>query len=109
MYNGIDVSFMISIYAGKNFLVWAGPTPMISISTPELIREVFTKMHDFQKAKFSPIFDKLFPGLVSYEGEKWAQHRKIINPAFHMEKLKVFTILFSNLLPMIPTFSMIKN
>ncbi|CAO2818237.1 unnamed protein product [Amaranthus hypochondriacus] len=84
----------MSIYAGKNFLVWAGPTPMISISTPELIREVFTKMHDFRKAKFSPIFDKLFPGLVSYEGEKWAQHRKIINPAFHMEKLKLMLPAF---------------
>lgn len=82
--------------------------PVISIAKPELIKEAFTNMHDFQKAKFSPIFDKLFPGLVSYEGEKWAQHRKIINPSFHMEKLKVFTITFSYL-PMIPTISMIKN
>ena len=80
--------------AGKVFFVWVGPMPVISISKPELIKEAFTNMHDFQKAKFSPIFDKLFPGLVSYEGQKWAQHRKIINPAFHTEKLKVFTLTF---------------
>ncbi|CAO2818235.1 unnamed protein product [Amaranthus hypochondriacus] len=78
-----------SINFGKTFFVWAGPTPMITIRNPELIREVFTKMHDFQKAKFNPIFDKLFPGLGSYEGEDCAQHRKIINFAFHMEKLKL--------------------
>jgi len=29
------------------------------------------------------------PGLVSYHGEKWTKHRRIVNPAFHMEKLKV--------------------
>lgn len=77
------------MYVGKTFFVWAGPTPMVSITNPELIREVFTKMHDFQKAKFNPIFDELFPGLGSYEGEDCAQHRKIINLAFHMEKLKI--------------------
>jgi cytochrome P450 len=28
-------------------------------------------------------------GLSNHEGEKWAVHRKIINHAFHLEKLKV--------------------
>ncbi|XP_024159576.1 cytochrome P450 72A15 isoform X2 [Rosa chinensis] len=27
-------------------------------------------------------------GLISYEGEKWAKRRRIINPTFHVEKLK---------------------
>ncbi|CAO2818234.1 unnamed protein product [Amaranthus hypochondriacus] len=83
-----------SVRFGKVFFVWVGPMPVISIAKPELIKEAFTNMHDFQKAKFSPIFDKLFPGLVSYEGEKWAQHRKIINRVFHTEKLKLMLSAF---------------
>lgn len=46
-------------------------------------------MHEFRKTKVNPIFEKLIPGMVSYEGDKWAKHRRLINPAFHIEKLKV--------------------
>ncbi|KMT10535.1 hypothetical protein BVRB_5g116590 [Beta vulgaris subsp. vulgaris] len=79
---------------GKDYFVWAGPMPMVSIAKPELIREAFTNMQEFQKAKFNPVMDKLFPGLVRYEGEKWAKHRKIINPVFHLEKLKLMLPAF---------------
>lgn len=81
--------------AGKDYIVWLGPIPMIHISKPELIREAFIKTNEFKKPKVNPVFDKLFPGVVSYEGEKWAKHRKIINPAFHMEKLKVTNTLLT--------------
>jgi hypothetical protein len=30
-------------------------------------------------------------GLVTTDGEEWALHRRIVNPAFHHEKLKVQT------------------
>ncbi|CAO2818233.1 unnamed protein product [Amaranthus hypochondriacus] len=79
---------------GKDYIVWLGPIPMIHISKPELIREAFIKTNEFKKPKVNPVFDKLFPGVVSYEGEKWAKHRKIINPAFHMEKLKLMLPAF---------------
>ena len=57
--------------------------------SPEQIKDVFTKMGDFQKPKTNPITRLLAMGVINYEGEKWAKHRKIINPAFHLEKLKV--------------------
>ncbi|KAL2900154.1 hypothetical protein RDABS01_025236 [Bienertia sinuspersici] len=47
------------------------------------------KYEEFQKPNTNPLAKMLVKGLVAYEGQKWAKHRKIINPAFHMEKLKM--------------------
>ncbi|XP_021718978.1 cytochrome P450 CYP72A219-like [Chenopodium quinoa] len=79
---------------GEDFFLWFGPIPMIQISKPQLIREAFTKTQELQKLKVNPIFEKLFPGIVNLEGEKWAKHRKLINPAFHVEKLKLMLPAF---------------
>lgn len=62
---------------------------MINIMDPDQIKEVFTNINDFQKPKTNPLGKILTTGLAIHEGEKWAKHRKIINPAFHQEKLKV--------------------
>ncbi|RWV90194.1 hypothetical protein BHE74_00043197 [Ensete ventricosum] len=37
----------------------------------------------------SAIFSLLGKGLVLVEGSEWARHRRVINPAFTMDKLKV--------------------
>ncbi|KAH1148701.1 hypothetical protein GLYMA_15G245100v4 [Glycine max] len=79
---------------GKNSFLWEGPTPKVIITDPEQIKEVFNKIQDFEKPKLSPIINLLGTGLANLQGEKWRIHRKIIDPAFHFEKLKV----------MIPTF-----
>ncbi|KAK9937703.1 hypothetical protein M0R45_014475 [Rubus argutus] len=73
---------------GKNSFVWIGPIPRVIIMNPEDLKDVFTKPDDFQKQKSNPILKSVVTGLVSYEGEKWAKHRRIINPTFHLEKLK---------------------
>ena len=44
-------------------------------------------------------------GLVTLEGEQWAKRRKIINPAFHLEKLNVIfnaQFPYQNILPQFP-------
>ncbi|XP_061353882.1 11-oxo-beta-amyrin 30-oxidase-like isoform X2 [Gastrolobium bilobum] len=79
---------------GKNSFLWEGPTPKVIITNPEQIKEVFNRNNDFEKPKLSPLIKLLGTGLANYEGEKWQKHRKIINPAFHSEKLKI----------MVPTF-----
>ncbi|XP_020233595.1 11-oxo-beta-amyrin 30-oxidase [Cajanus cajan] len=80
---------------GKKSFSWEGPTPKVIITEPEHIKEIFNKMQDFGKPKLSPIFKLLGTGLANLEGDTWRMHRKIINPAFHLEKLKVMLPIFS--------------
>ncbi|XP_010465352.1 PREDICTED: cytochrome P450 72A13-like [Camelina sativa] len=73
---------------GKTFFIWIGPIPTIVITNPEQIKEIFNKVYDFEKASTFPLIRLLAGGLASYKGDKWASHRRIINPAFHLEKIK---------------------
>ncbi|PON84114.1 Cytochrome P450 [Trema orientale] len=75
---------------GATFLVWFGPTGRLTVSDPDLIREIFTSKSEFyEKNEAHPLIKQLEgDGLLSLKGEKWARHRKIISPTFHMENLK---------------------
>nr|XP_027192930.1 cytochrome P450 72A68-like [Cicer arietinum] len=79
---------------GNNPFIWFGPKPRVILTDSELVKEVFMKSNSFQKLPQNPLLRMLINGLVSYDSEKWSKHRKIINPAFHLEKLKL----------MLPTF-----
>jgi cytochrome P450 len=65
---------------------------MITIPDLDIIKQVLTnKDHLFTKFPLAvrsskPVIGK---GLVTTDGEEWALHRRIVNPAFHHEKLKV--------------------
>lgn len=62
---------------------------------PNLIKEVLNnKTGDFPKPEINSFSQLFVTGLASYNGDKWAKHRKIVNPAFHVEKLKVIIICF---------------
>jgi len=63
--------------------------PRVTILDPEQIKDVFNKNYDFPKPNLNPLVKLLATGLAGYEGEKWSKHRRIINPAFNLEKLKV--------------------
>lgn len=73
---------------GKNCYTWLGPKPTMLISEPEFVREILSKSYIYQKIQGNPITKLLAQGLASYETDKWAKHRRIINPAFHLDKLK---------------------
>ncbi|KAJ7961712.1 Cytochrome P450 [Quillaja saponaria] len=79
---------MVENYGGKNCLMWIGPTPMVIVMNPEEIKDIFNNLNDFQKTPKSPFAKFLMTGLLEHEGEKWTKHRKIMNPAFRLEKLK---------------------
>ncbi|ESQ48508.1 hypothetical protein EUTSA_v10020534mg [Eutrema salsugineum] len=78
---------MLKTY-GRTFFTWRGHIPVITIMDPEQIKEVFNKIYDFQKPHTFPLGRLIATGLFSYDGDKWANHRRIINPAFHLEKIK---------------------
>nr|BBE15473.1 cytochrome P450 [Polygala tenuifolia] len=88
-----DVLQAIQKY-GKNSFIWFGPMPRVIVMDPDQIKHVLTKMGDFPKAQKNPLSKLLVTGLAVYEGEKWAKHRKIINPAFNMQKLKLMLSTF---------------
>ncbi|KAH6780696.1 cytochrome P450 [Perilla frutescens var. hirtella] len=71
---------------GKEAFFWLGPTPLVILTQPELVKEVMNKINLYQRVHLVKL---LMPGLISYEKDKWAKHKKIITPAFHLDKLKL--------------------
>ncbi|KAL4336122.1 hypothetical protein GQ457_07G040760 [Hibiscus cannabinus] len=80
---------------GATFLVWFGPTVRLTVADPDLIREIFTSKSDsYEKNEAHPLLKQLEgEGLLSLKGEKWAHHRKIITPTFHMHNLELLVPL----------------
>ncbi|KAI7733992.1 hypothetical protein M8C21_014330 [Ambrosia artemisiifolia] len=76
-------------FFGKSCFTWMGTKVVVHVSEPTLIREVLANYNIYQKPRAgNPLARLLARGLIDDEGDEWVKHRKIINPAFHMEKLK---------------------
>ncbi|XP_028763757.1 cytochrome P450 716A67-like [Neltuma alba] len=74
---------------GKNSFMWLGPMPRLILTDPLLIKDMFNRNYDFIKPNMIPITKYISTGLACYEGDKWAKHRKIINPAFNLQQMKI--------------------
>nr|GME06658.1 cytochrome P450 72A15-like [Ipomoea batatas] len=74
---------------GKISVCWFGTSPRLTIMDPEMIKEILlNKQGHFHLPPLNPVILSLARGLTIQQGETWAHHRRIMNPAFHMEKLK---------------------
>lgn len=82
-------------------MYWFGPQPRICVTDPEQTKQVLSNKFGFYiKPEPNPIiFALMGKGLVFSEGSDWARHRRVVNPAFAMDKLKVKLHLFLNPLP----------
>ncbi|ONM40052.1 cytochrome P450 family 72 subfamily A polypeptide 8 [Zea mays] len=74
---------------GNICITWFGPIPRVVITEAELVRDILSnKFGHFEKFTNKSLGKMIALGVASYDGEKWAKHRRILNPAFHLEKLK---------------------
>ena len=82
---------------GWPFVFWLGPRARLVVSGPEVAKTVLNdSTGTFDKSGSggggNPHARQLIgEGLVGLSGEKWAHHRRVIAPAFNMERVKVST------------------
>lgn len=79
---------------GRVFVFWFGTRPRLAVADPHLVKAVVADgSGNFEKVEFNPSAKQLFgEGLVGLKGERWAVHRRVIAPAFNLERLKVCPI-----------------
>lgn len=77
---------------GRRFIFWWGIEPRLTITEPELIKELLSAKHglSYGKSQLQQKGVKNFigKGLLMANGEDWANQRRVIAPAFHQENLK---------------------
>ncbi len=65
------------------------------IHNPEHVRHVFANDTLYIKGDMVKPFKKLFgTSVLTTEGDPWKSHRKIVQPAFHHQKLRHFATIF---------------
>ncbi|KAJ0113360.1 hypothetical protein Patl1_00763 [Pistacia atlantica] len=77
---------------GETFLYWYGIQPRLFISDPRVAKYVLSdKLGFYEKPRARPSAEKLAGrrGLALINGLDWVRHRKIVNPAFTIDKLKL--------------------
>ncbi|KAI5083147.1 hypothetical protein GOP47_0002890 [Adiantum capillus-veneris] len=83
---------------GKPYFFWLGWTPRLTVVDPEFCKEVLSNIGTYPRTALPIHLEDLFAkGLVSIEGEKWARHRRIVSPAFFLDKLKAMVPTIANL------------
>jgi PHYB activation tagged suppressor 1 len=75
---------------GPKHLIWFGTKARLTISSPELIREVLlTRAEHFDRYEAHPLICQFEGyGLSNLHGDAWSRHRHVLAPAFHTENLK---------------------
>ncbi|GLJ21873.1 hypothetical protein SUGI_0409090 [Cryptomeria japonica] len=83
----------------EKFVLWFGYEPRICLHVVELIRQLVSSKNSADCGR-SPMVKKMLSvavgeGLVNVNSEKWSQQRRIVAPAFHIDKLKASVDIMS--------------
>ncbi|XP_021676113.2 cytochrome P450 709B2 [Hevea brasiliensis] len=76
---------------GETILYWFGTRPVVCITDPDLAKQILSNKFGFYvKPKCSPAIQALTGnGVALVNGLEWVRRRRIVNPAFSVDKLKV--------------------
>ncbi|KAJ9171641.1 hypothetical protein P3X46_014979 [Hevea brasiliensis] len=76
---------------GETILYWRGTRPVVCITDPDLAKQILSNKFGFYtKPKFNPAIIALTGnGVAVVNGHEWVRRRRIVNPAFSADKLKV--------------------
>ncbi|CAM0906937.1 unnamed protein product [Alopecurus aequalis] len=87
----------IPIY-GRTFLYWFGPRPSVCMADVNMVKQVLSDRNGlYPKNTGNPDIARLLgKGLVLTDGDDWKRHRKVVHPAFSMDKLKMMTVTMSD-------------
>lgn len=73
------------------FTLWIGPQPVVFLTSPDLIGQMFAKYPHLKKGQFYEALRSLIgDGLITNSGQKWFYHRKLLTPAFNSKILDSF-------------------
>ncbi|WVZ71240.1 hypothetical protein U9M48_019852 [Paspalum notatum var. saurae] len=84
---------------GKIFLYWFGTVPSICVADVDLVKQVLAERtgqfpKNYMNANLEALLGK---GLVLTNGEDWKRHRKVVHPAFNLDKLKEMSAVMADL------------
>ncbi|KAL6841745.1 hypothetical protein ACP4OV_028257 [Aristida adscensionis] len=87
----------IALY-GRTFVYWIGARPNVCLADINMVRQVLSDRAGlYPKNLMNPHIDRLLgKGLVLTDGDDWKRHRKVVHPAFDMDKLKMMTVTMSD-------------
>ncbi|TVU37600.1 hypothetical protein EJB05_10924 [Eragrostis curvula] len=87
----------IQLY-GRTFVYWTGARPNVCLADVNAVKQVLSDRTGlYPKNLINPHIGRLLgKGLVLTDGDEWKRHRKVVHPAFNMDKLKMMTVTMSD-------------
>lgn len=76
---------------GKSFVYWWGTQPTMIVTNADDVKDLMsTHSKHYHKSPLMPVLvDRMFgQGIISAEGEAWENQRRVLNPAFFVDKIK---------------------